>query len=121
MNEKNLQLKEHQARLSLAQQNNLYVSAMNFYESKYSDDFSGVLCKKQNNIVTLSGDYTNDGVYYQAVFFKLLIFDDLGSVLDTGIAKIVDVTPKDFRDFSVSTSYKGKINNCFVMIDSKFP
>src|SRR3972149_6556566 len=41
MEEKNLQLKEHQARLSLAQQNNLYVSAMNFYESKYNDSFSG--------------------------------------------------------------------------------
>ena len=121
MEEKNLQLKEHQARLSLAQQTNLYVSAMNFYESKYSDDFSGVLCKKQNNIVTLSGDYTNDGVYYQAVFLKLLIFDDLGNVVGTGIAKIVDVTPKDLRDFSVSTPYKGKINSCLVMIDSRFP
>jgi len=121
MEEKNLQLKEHQARLSLAQQTNLYVSAMNFYESKYSDDFSGVLCKKQNNIVTLSGDYTNDGVYYQAVFLKLLIFDDLGNVIGTGIAKIVDVTPKDLKDFSVSTPYKGKINSCLVMIDSRFP
>ena len=118
--EKNLQLKEHQARLSLAQQNNLYVSAMNFYESKYSDSFSGVLCKKQNNIVTLSGDYTNDGVYYQAIFFKLLIFDDLGDVVDIGLTKIVDVTQNDFRHFSVSTPYKGKINSCFVMIDSKF-
>ena len=119
--EKNLQIKEHQARLSLAQQNNLYVSAMNFYESKYDDNFSGVLCKQQNNIVTLSGDYTNDGKYYQAVFFKLLIFDDLANVVDTGIGKIVDVTPNDFRYFSVSTPYKGKITSCFIMIDSKFP
>ena len=117
----NLQLKEHQARLSLAQQTNLYVSAMNFYESKYDDNFSGVVCKKQNNIVTLSGDYTNDGVYYQDVFLKLLLFDDLGNVVDTGIAKMVDVTPNDFRHFSVSTPYKGKINSCLVMIDSRFP
>lgn len=121
MEEKNMQVKEHQIRLSLAQQNNLYVSAMNFYESKYNDSFSGVVCKKQNNIVTLSGDYNNDGVHYQAIFFKLLIFDDLGDVVDTGIVKIVDVTPNDFRHFSVSTHYKGKINSCFVMIDSKFP
>jgi len=121
MENKNLQLKEHQARLSLAQQNNLYVSAMNFYESKYNDSFSGVVCKKQNNIVTLSGDYTNDGSDYQAVFLKLLIFDDLGNVVDAGIAKIVDVTQNDFRHFSVSTPYKGKINSCLVMIDSRFP
>ena len=121
MENKNLQLKEHQARLSLAQQTNLYVSAMNFYESKYNDSFSGVVCKKQNNIVTLSGDYTNDGSDYQAVFLKLLIFDDLGNVVDAGIAKIVDVTQNDFRHFSVSTPYKGKINSCLVMIDSRFP
>ena len=94
MENKNLQLKEHQARLSLAQ---------------------------QNNIVTLSGDYTNDGAYYQAVFLKLLVFNDLGDVVDAGLAKIVDVTQNDFRHFSVSTPYKEKINSCLVMIDSKFP
>lgn len=121
MNEKNLQLKEYQARLSLAQQNNLYVSAMNFYESKYSDDFSGVLCKKQNNIVTLSADYTNNDAYYDEIFFKLLVIDELDNVVSTGLSKIVDVVPKEFRHFEVSTPYTGKINSCFVMIDSKFP
>lgn len=118
---KNQQLKEHQARLSSAQQFNINVSAMNFYESKFDDElFSGVICKKQNDIVTLSGDYTNNEYYYQTVFFKLLLFDDLGNVVDMGIAKIVDVTPNDFRHFSVSVPYKDKINNCYVMIDSKF-
>ena len=121
MNEKNLQLKEHQARLSLAQQTNLYVSAMSFYESKYSDDFSGVLCKKQNNIVTLSGDYTNDDAYYDAVFFKLLVIDERDNVVSTGLSKIVDVSSKEFRHFEVSTPYAGKINSCFVKIDSRFP
>src|SRR3989304_5766315 len=77
--------------------------------------------QKQNNIVTLSGDYTNDGSYYQDVFLKLFLFDDLGDVVDIGLAKIVDVTQNDFRHFSVSTPYKGKINSCLVMIDSKFP
>jgi hypothetical protein len=118
---KNLQLKEHQVRLSLAQQTNLYVSAMNFYESKYDDGFSGVLCKTQNNIVTISGDYTNDDAYYKAVFFKLLVFDELNNVVSTGLSKIVDVIPGEFRHFSVSTPYKDKINSCFIMIDSKFP
>ena len=99
---KNQQLKEHQARLSFAQQPNLNVSAMDFYESKFSDEiFSGTICKKQNNIVTLSGDYINDDYFYHAVFFKLLLFDDVGNVVDIGIAKIVDVTPKDHRHFSV--------------------
>lgn len=118
--EKNMQLKEHQAKLSLAQQTNLYVSSMNFDESKYNDQFSGVLCKKQNNIVTLSGDYTNDNIYYDALFFKLLLFDDFGNVVATGLSKIVDVASKDFRHFSVSTPYKGKIDHCLVMVDSKF-
>ena len=121
MNEKNLQLKEHQARLSLAQQTNLYVSAMSFYESKYSYDFSGVLCKKQNNIVTLSGDYTNDDAYYDAVFFKLLVIDERDNVVSTGLSKIVDVSSNEFRHFEVSTPYAGKINSCFVKIDSRFP
>ena len=90
---KNIQLKEHQARLSFAQQTNLYVSAMNFHESKFDDSFSGVVCKTQNNIVTLSGDYTNDDSYYDAVFFKLLLFDELNNVVSTGLSKIIDVTP----------------------------
>jgi len=118
--EKNRQLKVHQANLLLAQQTNLYVSSMNFYESIYSDEFSGVLCKKQNNIVTLSGDYTNDGIYYYTVFFKLILFDEFGNVVASGLSKIVDVTSKDFRNFSVSTPYKGNIDQCLVMVDSKF-
>jgi len=120
--DKNQQLKEHQARLSLAQQTNLYVSYMEFYESDYDEKIlSGVLCKKQNNIVTLSGDYTNDDAYYDAVFFKLLVVDELDNVVSTGLSKIVDVASKEFRHFSVSTPYAGKINSCFVMIDSRFP
>ncbi len=118
--EKNMQLKDHQVKLLLAQQTNLYVSSMNFYESKYNDEFSGVLCKKQNNIVTLSGDYTNDGIYYYTVFFKLILFDEFGNVVASGLSKIVDVTSKDFRNFSVSTPYKGNIDQCLVMVDSKF-
>lgn len=118
--EKNRQLKDHQANLLLAQQTNLYVSSMKFYESKYNDEFSGVLCKKQNNIVTLSGDYTNEGIYYYTVFFKLILFDEFGNVVASGLSKIVDVTSKDFRNFSVSTPYKGNIDQCLVMVDSKF-
>ncbi len=118
--EKNMQLKDHQVKLLLAQQTNLYVSSMNFYESKYNDEFSGVLCKKQNNIVTLSGNYTNDGIYYYTVFFKLILFDEFGNVVANGLSKIEDVTSKDFRNFSVSTPYKGNIDQCLVMVDSKF-
>jgi len=118
--EKNMQLKDHQVKLLLAQQTNLYVSSMNFYESKYNDEFSGVLCKKQNNIVTLSGDYTNDGIYYYTVFFKLILFDEFGNVVANGLSKIEDVTSKDFRNFSVSTPYKGNIDQCLVLVDSKF-
>ncbi len=118
--EKNMQLKDHQVKLLLAQQTNLYVSSMNFYESKYNDEFSGVLCKKQNNIVTLSGDYTNDGIYYYTVFFKLILFDEFGNVVANGLSKIEDVTSKDFRNFSVSAPYKGNIDQCLVMVDSKF-
>lgn len=118
---KNQQLKEYQARLTSAQQTNLYVSAMNFYESKFSEDeFSGVTCKKQNNIVTLSGDYRNDENFYQTVFFKLLLFHDSGNVIDIGMSKIVEVAPKDLRHFSVSIPYKDQINSCMVIVDSKF-
>jgi hypothetical protein len=118
---KNQQVKEHQARLSIAQQSNLSVSVMNFYESEFSEEiFSGVTCKKQNNIVTLSGDYINDDYFYQVVFFKMLLFDDSGNVADIGIAKIVDVARKDLRHFSISVPYKYEVRSCLVMIDSKF-
>ena len=122
LEDKNQQLKKHQERLSLAYQTNLYVSYIRFYESGYDEKtFSGVTCKKHNNIVTLSGDYTNDDDYYNAVFFKLLVFDDLENVVSTGLSKMVDVVPKEFRHFSVSTPYTEKMNRCFVMTDSKFP
>ena len=114
------ELKEHQARLILAQQTNLHVSMMNFFESDYDENFSGVVCKRQNNIVTLSGDYSNEDQYYNTIFFKLLVFDELGNVVTTGISKMVDVTAKEFRGFSVSTPFEGKMNSCFVMVDSRF-
>ena len=120
LEEKNRELKAHQARLSLAQQTNLYVSAMNFYETNHSENFTGVLCKRQNNIVTLSGDYTNEKNYYSTIFFKLLVFDELNNVVAVGISKIIDVLPKEYSHFEISTPYNGKISNCFVMIDSKF-
>ena len=73
------------------------------------------------NIVTLLADYTNDDTYYDAIFFKLLVIDELDNVVSTGLSKIVDVVPKEFRHFEVSTPYAGKMNSCFIMIDSKFP
>ena len=120
LEDKNRQLKEYQARLSLAEQKNLYVSAMNFYDSRFDDDFSGVTCKRQNNIVTLSGDFKNEDTIYGTIFFKLLIFDGFENVVATGLSKIVDVTPNDFRQFSVSTPHDGEIRSCLVMVDSKF-
>jgi hypothetical protein len=122
LEDKNQQLKEHQARLARAQQTNLYVSHMKFYESDYDEKIlSGVLCKKQNNIVTLSADYTNDDAYYDTIFFKLLVIDEIDNVVSMGLSTIVDVVPKEFRHFEVSTPYAGKMNSCFIMIDSKFP
>jgi len=122
LEDKNRQLKERQARLSLAEQTNLYVSSINFYESEFDDKvFGGVLCKKQNNIATLSGDYTNDESHYKAIFLKLQLFDGYGNVVAEGLSKMIDVVPKEFRHFSVSTPYNDKVSRCLVTIDSKFP
>ena len=124
LKEKNQQLKTHQTLLSSASNTNLYVSHQKFYESKYSsEEFTGLLCKQQNNIVTLSGDYTSrdEDVSYNSIFFKLLVFDGFGNVVTTGISKIVDVAPKDFRHFSVSAMHNGDLNHCLVLVDSKFP
>ncbi len=122
LKEKNHQLKVHQTQLSRAYNSNLYVSHQKFYETQYSSDgFTGLLCKQQNNIVTLSGDYTNnEDVFYDSIFFKLLIFDDFQNVVATGISKTVDVASKEFRHFSVSTIYQGNLNYCLVLVDSKF-
>ena len=122
LEEKNNQLKVHQTQLSRSSNSNLYVSYQKFYETKYSsDDFTGLLCKQQNNIVTLIGDYTNnDDVFYDSIFFKLLVFDDFGNVVTTGISKTVDVASKEFRHFSVSAMHKGDLNHCLVLVDSKF-
>ena len=122
LEEKNHQLKVHQTQLSRSSNGNLNVSHQKFYETKYSsDDFTGLLCKQQNNIVTLVGDYTNnEDIFYDSIFFKLLVFDDFGNVVTTGISKTVDVAPKDFRHFSVSAMHKGDLNYCLVLVDSKF-
>ena len=122
LEEKNRQLKVHQAQLSRLDNNNLQVSHQQFYESKYlSDDFTGLFCKKQNNIVTLDGDYTNnEDIFYDTIFFKLYIFNDSGNVITTGISKAVDVASKEFRHFSVSALHQGDLNHCLVLVDSKF-
>jgi len=122
LEEKNRQLKIHQNQLSMYSNENLYVSHQKFYETKYhSDDFTGLLCKQKNNIVTLSGDYTNnDDVFYNSIFFKLLVFDDFGNVIATGISKTIDVASKEFRHFSVSAIHQGDLDHCVVLVDSKF-
>lgn len=118
--EKNQMLKEYQTKLAAALNTNLYVSASTFYESKYFDDFTGVLCRQQNNIVTLSGDYFNEDEYFDVIFFKLLLYDDFGDVVETGLSKITNVVPKEFRHFEVSAPYYEKLNHCLVIVDSKF-
>lgn len=122
LEEKNHQLKIHQTQLSRSNNSNLHVSHQKFYETKYfSDDFTGLLCKQQSNIVTLIGDYTNnEDIFYDSIFFKLLVFDDFENVVATGISKTVDVTPKEFRHFSVSAVHQDDLNHCLVLIDSKF-
>ena len=76
---------------------------------------------KNKIILLLYQQTTNNDSYYDAIFFKLLVIDDLDNVVSTGLSKIVDVVPKEFRHFEVSTPYAGKINSCFVKIDSRFP
>ena len=120
LEQKNRELKAHQTQLAFAQSSNLYVSSIESFEFKYLGNFSGVQCKRQNNIVTLSGDYTNKEIEYDVIFFKLLIFDEYEKVLAIGISKIVDVSSDDFRHFSASAPYKGKLNHCLVIVDSKF-
>ena len=120
LDEKNQMLKEYQAQIAASQSSNLYVSGMTFYETKYFEDFSGVLCKQQNNIVTFSGDFINDDEFYDAIFFKLLLFDVKSNVVGTGLSKVVDVTPGEFRHFEVSSPTKEKFHHCLAVIDSKF-
>ena len=121
LDSKNQLLKEYQTELAAAQSSNLYVSGMTSYETKYFEDFTGVLCRQQNNIVTFSGDYTNDDEFYDAIFFKLLLFDAKSNVVETGLSKIVDVAPDEYRHFEVSAPYKEKFHHCLGIIDSKFP
>jgi len=116
---KNQNLKEYQRKLASALASNLYVSGMTFYEPRYLDEFTGVTCIQQNNIVTYSGDYKNDKEFYAAVFFKLLLYDG-NQVVETGLSKVIDVVPGEFRHFEVSAPYKAKFNHCLVIIDSKF-
>ena len=116
---KNQILKEYQRKLAAALSSNLYVSAMKFYETKYFDDFTGLTCKQQNNVVTLSGDYTNNDIFYSAVFFKLLLFDR-DSVVETGLSKIIDVASGSFRHFEVSAPYEEEFDYCMIIVDSKF-
>ena len=116
---KNQSLKEYQRKLASALASNLYVSGMAFYEPRYLDEFTGVTCIQQNNIVTYSGDYKNNKEFHTAVFFKLLLYDG-NQVVETGLSKVIDVVPGEFRHFEVSAPYKEKFSNCLVIVDSKF-
>jgi hypothetical protein len=118
---KNQELAKYQKILSEAYNKNLFVSAIEFFEPKHSDSFSGVVCKKQNNVITLDGYYTNDDAQYDTVFFRLLVYDDSGNMTAQGLSKIVYVAPKQYRHFFVSTPLVESPNYCVVNVDSKFP
>ena len=59
--------------------------------------------------------------FYDAIFFKLLLFDEKSNVVETGLSKIVDIAPDEYRHFEVSAPYKEKFHHCLGIIDTKFP
>jgi hypothetical protein len=117
---KNNELAEYQDTLSNAYNKNLFVSAIHMLESKHPNEFTGVICKKQNSIITLDADYTNDNVQYDVVFFRLKVFDESGNKAAEGLSKIVDVAPKSFRHLSISVPAIQNPSYCTVNVDSKF-
>ncbi len=117
---KNKELAKYQEILSTAYSRNLFVSAIEIFETKYSDEFTGAICKKQNNIITLEADYTNDEARYDTIFFRLKIYDSLGNTSAEGLSKLVDVAPKTFRHVSVSTPSVHNTKYCEISVDSKF-
>lgn len=118
--EKWMELAAYEHILSKAYGRNLFVSAIQIVESKDSDGFTGIICKKQNNIITLDADYTNDDAKYKVVFFRLKVFDDSGSVAIDGLSKIVNVAPKSFRHVSISVPAVQNPSHCTVGVDAKF-
>jgi hypothetical protein len=120
MDEKNKELASYQHALSRAYNDNLFVSAIQMIESKGSDGFTGMICKKQNNVITLDADYTSDDVEYKVIFFRLRVFDGSGNVEIDGLSKIVNVAPKSFRHLSISAPAVQNPSYCTVDVDSKF-
>jgi hypothetical protein len=119
--EKNKEIAAYQSILSDAYSKNLFVSHIEMFETKHPDGFSGTICKKQNDIITLEADYSNDDTGYRVIFFRLKVFDGSGNFLIDGLSKIVDVAPKSFRHVSVSAPAVANPSYCTVDVDSKFP
>jgi hypothetical protein len=117
---KNKELAKYQSILSEAYSKNRFGSTVEIFESKYSDEFSGVVCKKQNNIITFDADYANDNVKYNTIFFRLRVYDDSGDMIAQGLSKIVNVAPKSYRHLSISTPFVEHPSYCLVSVDSKF-
>lgn len=117
---KNKELAKYQDVLAKAYSRNVFVSAIGMFESKHSDGFTGIICKRQNDVVTLDADYTNEDIRYGTIFFRLKIYDNSGNVTAEGLSKIVDVAPKSYRHVSVSTPSVHNIRYCEVRVDSKF-
>jgi hypothetical protein len=118
---KNKELANYQHILSSAYNKNLFVSAIQMLEARDSADFTGMICKKQNNVITLDADYTNENTEYEVIFFRLKVFDSSGNVAIDGLSKIVDVAPKSFRHVSVSAPAVQDPNYCTISVDSRFP
>lgn len=118
---KNKEFARYQNSLAEAYGRNLFVSSIKMFQSVHEDKFTGVVCKKQNNIITLDADYTNEDARYGTIFFRLKVYDDFGNPYAEGLAKIVDVAPKSFRHLSVSTPSIQNASYCEVRVDSKFP
>ena len=118
---KNEEFAKYQNRLSKAYSENLFVSAIQMLEYKPADRFSGIVCKIQNDVITLDADYTNGIMEYGVVFFRLKVFDTSGNLITDGLSKIVDVAPKSFRHLAISAPAVQDPHYCTVEVDSKFP
>lgn len=117
---KNKEFARYQKILSEAYSKNLFVSTIQMIESKPQDSFTGMFCKKQNNVITLDADYTNNNKTYDVIFFRLTVFDDSGAAIE-GMSKIVNVAPKSFRHLSTSVPSVNNPMYCAIEVDFKFP
>jgi hypothetical protein len=93
-------------------------------QSNAVEGFSGTQCARDpiaQNVVHMTGKYTNGAQPYSFVSIKLGLLDSNGNVVATGAGIISNIGAYSTKIFDASAIYAGQFSSCDIQVDTQLP